>query len=270
MAIDTTSRRTRRAILLGALGGAVAAAAATVGRGDPVTAADGDFVHVGGTYEATNVTEIYTNTDGESAFRGHSASGYGLNGASRSSWGVRGQSDTGDRVSGDSVGGYGVQGSTRRRHPRREQGLRRLRREQATAGIFGKSTGLGSGVHGTSTTAEGVYGISDSGQGVHGGSKSGIGVFGGTTSSRLPAVQGWARAGNTGVQGFSGRASHRPALHAPGLRRGRRNRRRDRRTGQQHLRYRRAGTEQRRQRRTGSSTSGRGGVFSSPVAQLPA
>ena len=57
MAIDTTSPRTRRAILLGALGGAMAASAAAVGRANPADAANGDFVRVGASYSATSTTQ---------------------------------------------------------------------------------------------------------------------------------------------------------------------------------------------------------------------
>jgi hypothetical protein len=261
MAIDTTSPRTRRTVLLGALGGAVAAAAATVGRGDPVSAADGDFVRIGGTYKATNVTEIFTTTDGESAFRGQSVSGYGLNGASGSSWGVRGQSDTAEGVSGDSGQGYGVQGISNKLtgvfgsgpssgvSGTSTSGYGVYGESLETSGVYGRSKGIGAGVNGQSTTGYGVYAFSDSGHAVHAGSNSEIGVYGSSGSSSVPAVQGWSKGGNTGLQGFSGTTKPPASPRHTGI------------FGSANHDATSAGVR-------GVSVTGRGGVFAGKLAQL--
>ncbi len=72
------------------------------------------------------------------------------------------------------------------------------------AGVYGKGTGSASGVNGQSSSGYGVYAYSDSGQGVHAASNSEIGVYGSSGSSTLPAVHGWSKGGNTGLQGYSG------------------------------------------------------------------
>jgi hypothetical protein len=102
--------------------------------------------------------------------------------------------------------------------------------------VYGKATGTATALNGNSAQGYGVYGYSDSGQAMHGGSNSNIGVFGGTTSSTLPAVQGWAKAGNTGVQGHSGSAAPTVTPSNTGV--------------------------------FGSAPSGRGGQFSGGKAQL--
>ena len=81
MAIDSTSPRTRRAILIGALGGAAAAVAVAAGRANPVSAADGQTVLVGHAYSATSVTE-FDASGGAAGLRGKSESGHGVYGSS--------------------------------------------------------------------------------------------------------------------------------------------------------------------------------------------
>jgi hypothetical protein len=100
MAIDTTSPRSRRAILIGALGGTIAAAAATVGRANPVGATNGDTVKVGGTYTSTTMTEI--DATGDVAFRGSSNAFPGVWGNSDTYVGVQGTSASSNGVFGNS------------------------------------------------------------------------------------------------------------------------------------------------------------------------
>ncbi|HEY7132798.1 MAG TPA: hypothetical protein VH440_11130 [Candidatus Limnocylindrales bacterium] len=65
MAIDTTAPRSRRAILAGALGGAGAMLAATLGRAAPVAAANGDPVSLGkGTTATDNAATASTIVNG--------------------------------------------------------------------------------------------------------------------------------------------------------------------------------------------------------------
>jgi hypothetical protein len=145
MAIDITSPRTRRAILMGALGGTIAAVAAAVGGTSSVTATDGDPVLVGQTYTASTVTEIDV-TGGATAFS-----------ASSDSWiGVYGHSNSGRGVDGESTSGIGVYG--------------------------GGDSGFG--VHGDSISNRGVFGTSISSDGVHGLSISGVGVRGTSSAGR--------------------------------------------------------------------------------------
>src|SRR4051794_31586521 len=108
MAIDTTSPRTRRAILLGALGATVASAAAAVGRASPIDAANGDVVHVGRSHTATSFTRITTTY--ADAIVGAADSGTGVVGTSSSSSGVFGRSDTSYGVYGSSTSKDGVVG----------------------------------------------------------------------------------------------------------------------------------------------------------------
>lgn len=60
MAIDTTSPRTRRALLTAVVGGAAAAAAASVAKVNPVAAANGDNVIIGQNNQGTSETRITT------------------------------------------------------------------------------------------------------------------------------------------------------------------------------------------------------------------
>src|SRR4051794_15798127 len=92
MAINTTSPRTRRAILLGALGAVTASVAAAVGRASPVAATDGDVVHVGHSHSATSLTRINAHGAYTDAFKGSSDSGAGIIGGSDSGPGVKGVS----------------------------------------------------------------------------------------------------------------------------------------------------------------------------------
>lgn len=63
MTLDTTSPRTRRSLLAGALGGAAALAAEALGRPLAVNAANGDIVHVGDDLTGTGITRIATTGD---------------------------------------------------------------------------------------------------------------------------------------------------------------------------------------------------------------
>jgi hypothetical protein len=58
MAIDTTSPRTRRALLGGAFGGAIALVAGALARPLSGRAADGDVIHVGDQLTGTRPTGI--------------------------------------------------------------------------------------------------------------------------------------------------------------------------------------------------------------------
>jgi hypothetical protein len=195
MAIDVTSPRTRRAILLGALGATAASVAAAVGRANPVSAADGNTVHVGGEYTASSVTSFDTqNTDqtallgqstavgvhgigttGGTGVRGASATGYGIFGASGSGTGVYGSSSTATAISGSSSAseashkpavlgsahgnGTGVQGhsgtSSVPAAPIRTGVFGVANQDETSVGVLGTS-GTGAGVRGQSTSGRGI------------------------------------------------------------------------------------------------------------------
>jgi hypothetical protein len=88
MAIDQTSPRSRRALLLAATGGALAAAAASVARLNPVRAADGDAVTVGGSFDGTQTTQISNTSNDSTTFVAESDSGTALEGTSSNGTGV--------------------------------------------------------------------------------------------------------------------------------------------------------------------------------------
>jgi hypothetical protein len=159
MAVDTTSPRTRRAILAGALGAAVAG---TLGRAQRASAHDPDDLQLGVLNTATGQTKItttLTNGDGFLAYAnglgsgiyGDSASGAGVDGFSASGIGVDGFSPPGTGLRGVSHSGTGVIGQA-------------LNATGATFGVTGESASTsGIGVFGTGGV--GVRGESTSGRG---------------------------------------------------------------------------------------------------------
>ena len=194
MAIDTTSLRTRRAILSGALGATVAAVAAAVGRPDLARAVNGDVVHVGGSYTATRSTTINAQDSGATGLVAGSNRGYGVVGLSKDGIGVNGSSSIGDGVVGRSKDGIGVNGSSST-----GDGVQGF--SHNGNGVFGHSHS-GYGVQGVSSTGDGLLG-SLSGNGVFGAS-SGNGVHGIGFSATQAALVGESKGWGTGVQGFSG------------------------------------------------------------------
>jgi hypothetical protein len=209
MALDTTARRSRRAILVGALGGVAASALAAVGRPGLVAAGgadDGSQILVGSQFYSCEAQTILgnqgTNDTVFSAFSstasGHGG-GTGIYGSSGSGYGVRAHSETshalhadtpgGVAVFGTSQSGYGVMGFT----------------SSGMAGTYG-SAWNGSGVQGDSQGGIGVYGTSQGGHGVYGVANAGsatAGTFGVTDNSSGFGAVG-ANASGDGVLGYSG------------------------------------------------------------------
>ena len=182
MAVDPTSRHSRRSLLVGAAGaaGAIGATAA---------------LSIAGPLQADAATDQQTYTNDETsadvftaqskvqagfsqsgegnAVTGISDSGFGVIGKSNSWIGVQGQSESNCGVFGTSNSDVGVLG------------------QGATVGVHGD--GGGSGVSGESSGGSGVFGTSGSGIGVRGTSTSGRGgVFsGGAAQVRLsPSTAG--------------------------------------------------------------------------------
>lgn len=142
MAIDTRAPRSRRAILLGALGMTAASVAASVGRANPVSAGDGEAVLVGRTYKATTTTEIDVTGDAE-AIHGFSHAGSGLAGYSNEGSGVYGESVDGPAIYGWGMLTCGVQGAS-------DYGI----------GVQGSATKGGCAILGKAVDSTGVHGHS--------------------------------------------------------------------------------------------------------------
>jgi hypothetical protein len=185
MVVDTSSLRSRRAILFGAVGSVAASVAAAVTQASPVTATNGNIVHVGGVYTATLTTEInatgtnalLASTDTEVAVTGLSSRyGYGMDGYSKSGTGVRGRSDS----------GYGVVARTSSPTVPAMLGLHLAN----GVGVQGQSVS-GSGPTGPAMPAKtGVYGYANQDAyavGVEGASPNGRGIVasGGAAQVRL-------------------------------------------------------------------------------------
>jgi hypothetical protein len=174
MAIDTTAPRTRRTIIMGAVGGLAAWAASAIGRPEPVHAHDPDDVALGDTNTGGHTTTIVC--DGEPALEGHSLDVHG----------VIGRTDSTD--AGKGVAGYASAVNT----------------TGETWGVYGESASTGgTGVYGTSP-GTGVSGSADSANGTGvSGSGGKYGVWG---QPGIPAgigVYGWGGP-STGVIGYSG------------------------------------------------------------------
>ena len=110
MAIDTTTPRSRRALLTAAVGGAAAAVAATVAKVSPVEAADPNDVVKGVDNFASSTTKIHVGSG--TAFHGSAGlDGVGIFGSSTQGSAVHGATGPGTSaagLSGDSPSGYGL------------------------------------------------------------------------------------------------------------------------------------------------------------------
>ena len=156
MALDTTTLRSRRALLAGAFGGLVAIAAQAVGRPISADAANGDVVRLGEEHQATAPTRFFNTAQGV-ALTADTGSGPAFAAETGSGDGVRGTSYSGAGVRGRSTEAYGVYGAS-----------------STYYGVYGESAS-NYGVVGFSGGRTAVAGISDSGQGVLGQGGSGRG-----------------------------------------------------------------------------------------------
>jgi len=186
MALDTSTPRSRRAVLAAAAG-AAAATLALGARPLPVRAAGDDtaVIHIGDTFADAQSQTTLANQANENIVlwvASNSDSGHGGGTA------VVGYSDHGIGVQGQSPGGAGVRGVS-----------------TSSSGVYGSSTS-GYGVLGTSDSYYGVRGFSNTQHGVAGSSTSGIGVEGTSSATNQPATVGHSFGNSTGVQGVSGGA----------------------------------------------------------------
>src|SRR5215203_5878468 len=185
--MDSTVRRSRRAVLGAALGGAAALAASNVAKPLSVKAADGDTALVGENNTSTTATRFMNTNAGETALGGlGAASGTGVEGESATGIGLHGQSTSSVATEDWEV-------------------------ESHKTAVFG-ATGAISNLP-TNTDETGVFGFADvsfNSVGVGGYSVSGLGVYGigGWSgvygSGNITGVLGDVGTGGTGVYGFTG------------------------------------------------------------------
>ena len=219
-ATTTIQRRSRRALLVGALGGLGAWAASAVGRATPVRA-EGETMVVGGEYTtATSRTRLRNQSNAADVFRAESSStATAVWGVSSSGIGVQGESTSGIGAIGSSTSGTGALGFSSS-----WIGVHGINSATAEPAIVGESRGNSSGLLGVSQSGlgslpaakprTGVFGYANQGSsstGVWGFSGQGVGVYGQANqngiavraSGRIKAdkVSGVATipAGNTGV-----------------------------------------------------------------------
>ena len=206
----STTPRSRRAILAGALGGIGAWAASTVVHRSPARADNGDAMLVGTAHTGTATTSITNSATTNTVFAatamangtaiyGYSPDAQGIQGGSENGVGVFGNVGQGIGVYGNSNGQAGVWGQT----------------DGEAAGVVGRSVGsqrtgvlgvsgstepdlrIRTGVFGycdSAPDARGVIGESPAGQGVRGESGTGVGVFALSTSGFALRTDGRLRA----------------------------------------------------------------------------
>jgi hypothetical protein len=188
MTPDTTSvpARSRRAIIMGALGGLAALAANAVRPLEARAGVDGDVV-LNTTNAGLSTTGIINSTNTATVFYAASnGAGNGLTGSSQSAIGVSGLSSTSVGVFGssqnDSVGVLGYSGGTN--PPTRLK-----------TGVYGIATqdANSRGVWGTAYAGRGVFGEATSGLGVRGFAQSGVGLSGEATSGYALRTTGRVR-----------------------------------------------------------------------------
>jgi hypothetical protein len=190
MAIDTTSPRTRRAVLAGVLGGVGVLLAEALGRPLGVRGADGDVVHVGDVLTGTRTTSITTSR------------GYGIRGISTST-----------RTAADQEAGvFGHATAT----------------SGPTAGVAGRSdSNAGTGIVGVASAASGVtMGVSGmtfspEGTGVAGIARASSGatngVYGSSESTEGTGVLGAATAPSGATNGVFGQSASTAGVGVVGL-----------------------------------------------------
>ena len=190
MTVDTTTPRTRRAIVMGAIGGIAALAANAVARPLEARAADPNDVVLGMMNVTTSVTTIQNTANGETAFEGTSTDdGIGVHGSSTGGPGVRGNADSAAGVEGLSTSSTGVYGFS-----------------ASGTGVFGTSTN-GYGVHATSNNGSAFRAQSSNGVAVTALSEAANAVAGATDATSMAAILGHSRGNSTAIFGYSSSVS---------------------------------------------------------------
>jgi hypothetical protein len=193
----TAALSSRRAWLIGALGGLGALVASAIGRPLPVRAGtDGDVV-LGGTNVVTSdvgTTTVYS-TDATNGFGGINANGGAIHPTAGTDVGIFGTSYVGNGVLGMSHGGSGVYGSSTS-----SNGVVGSSTSATDSGVWGSNTGGGYGVAGSTggATTAGVWGVNSS---------SGIGVRATSASGNALQVEGKASFSRSGRVNVAANAS---------------------------------------------------------------
>jgi hypothetical protein len=208
MAIDTTTLRSRRALLVGTVGGMAAFAAQALARPAPAEAAATSLAYTNNeddktVLKAQSVVQSGFPSSGDGiGVLGMSDSSYGVYGGSHSSVGVFAASDlnvgiyagtggTSGIASGvygtshSTAGVYGQSGASFVGAPAKTGVFGYAAQDSASLGVFGQSTD-GTGVRGQSDTHAGVYGSSGSGAPAVG-LKVGVYGWGPVTSGLVPS-----------------------------------------------------------------------------------
>jgi hypothetical protein len=188
MTLDTTPSpaRSRRAIVMGALGGLAALAVNAVRPLEARAGVDGDVV-LNTTNAGTSTTGIQNTTNSATVFFAASyGGGNGLTGSSQSAIGVSGLSSTSIGIFGssqtDSVGVLGYSGGVNP-PPRVKTGVYGIATQDANS----------RGVWGTAYAGRGVFGEATSGLGVRGFAQSGVGLSGEATTGYALRTKGRVR-----------------------------------------------------------------------------
>ena len=213
MAIDTPVGRTRRAVLMGALGGVGAVLVHAIGGASQAAAATGDPVLLGkGDISSDNATTATTwiNSDANPIFGAKASIDTAIRGESTSGTGVAGVSPDGIAVGGTSSAGVGILGISTAGSAVVGQAIGPGPAQGRSTGVTG-FTGDGTSLPLSGTNETGVYGFSNdslNSAGVWGDSFAGTGVVGtgdwGVFGTGREAVVGIAGTTGTGIHGFAG------------------------------------------------------------------
>jgi hypothetical protein len=179
---DIAVRRSRRAVLGAALGGAAAVAATAVAKPLSVSAADGGNVILGQANTSSTATSLQNTTAGGTSVVGTSATGIGLQGLSTDT------TPTADFLTpSNKTGVYGVAGSATNATENTDE-----------TGVYGfaELSSLSAGVWGESSVGTGVFGYGGTGV-------AGIGEWG-VYGSGMVGVVGDVGTTGTGVYGWTG------------------------------------------------------------------
>lgn len=107
MNLDLTQQKSRRALIGAAGAAAVAAVAASIGRFNPVAAADGDDAKIGEQNDGSKTT-TFNASGGAAGVTGISESGAGVHGESMSGAGLKAASNAGHGLNASSMQSYAI------------------------------------------------------------------------------------------------------------------------------------------------------------------
>lgn len=228
MAIETTTPRSRRALLAAGLGAIGATVASALGRPAGVRAADGEPVLLGTANTASAPTTI---TSLETTFAVVSTAGEGIVAdAVSTALRANSQSPTRGTIEARSLvrtAVYAIGGDEGLITPPAKTGVFGYANQDANAiGVQGKSvfgTGVlgisesGRAVRGVSVTGTAVQGLSTTGTGVSSSSGSGKAHYASNGSATNPAILAQNTAGSSAIEGYSGGGAPPPAEAKTGI-----------------------------------------------------